>query len=353
MLYCKKVVNKMNILVTGGAGFIGSNFIIYMLNKYSNYKIVNLDLLTYAGNLENLEEVANHPNYEFVKGNICNRELVEYLFSKYQFQGVFHFAAESHVDNSIKNPGAFVETNVNGTYTVLDVARNHWMDAPNKVKEEFVNARFHHISTDEVFGSLGDEGYFTEESPYAPNSPYSASKAASDMLVRSYFHTYGMNVVTTNCSNNFGPRQHEEKLIPTVIRKALAGETIPIYGNGLNVRDWLFVDDHCRAIDLVFHKGKIGETYLVGGNNEKSNIELANEICGILDELALEKLHEQGISSFKSLISFVEDRAGHDFRYAVDSSKLQEQLGFRTKLNDYKNFMKTVQYYLDKNNNIT
>lgn len=341
-------MKKLNLLVTGGAGFIGSNFIIYMLNKYSDYKIVNLDLLTYAGNLENLNEVANHPNYEFVKGNICNRELVEHLFSKFQFQGVIHFAAESHVDNSIKNPGAFVETNVNGTYTLLDVARNYWMDAPGKIKKEFSRARFHHISTDEVFGSLGEEGYFTEQSQYAPNSPYSASKAASDMLVRSYYHTYGMNVVTTNCSNNFGPRQHEEKLIPTIIRKALAGESIPIYGSGLNVRDWLFVEDHCRAIDLVFHEGESGELYLVGGHNEKTNIEIANDICGILDEVATDKLQEYGLSSFKTLITYVEDRAGHDFRYAIDSSKLQNQLGFKPKVNYQETIKKTIEYYLKK-----
>lgn len=339
----------MNLLVTGGAGFIGSNFIIYMLNKYPNYKIINLDLLTYAGNTKNLREVAENPNYEFVKGNICNRELIENLFSKYHFQGVIHFAAESHVDNSIKDPGAFVETNVNGTYTLLDVARQHWMEAPNKVKKEFTSARFHHISTDEVFGSLGEEGYFTEQSSYAPNSPYSASKAASDMLVRSYYHTYGMNVVTTNCSNNFGPKQHEEKLIPTIIRKALAGESIPIYGSGLNVRDWLYVEDHCMAIDAVFHKGTSGEIYLIGGQNEKTNIEIAKDICEILDDVATDKLQEYVLSSFKSLISFVEDRAGHDFRYAIDSSKIQKQLGFKQKMNYYENLKRTIHHYLGNN----
>lgn len=336
----------MNLLVTGGAGFIGSNFIIYMLNKYSKYKIINLDLLTYAGNLNNLKEVENHSNYEFIKGNVCNRELVEFLFQKYQFQGVIHFAAESHVDNSIKNPGAFVETNVNGTYTVLDVARNYWMESPGKVKKEFEKARFHHISTDEVFGTLGNEGYFTEDSPYAPNSPYSASKAASDMVVKSYFQTYGMNVVITNCSNNFGPRQHDEKLIPTIIRKALAGESIPIYGNGLNVRDWLYVEDHCIAIDEVFHKGKAGELYLVGGNNEKTNLEIAHIICEILDELATKKLQDYDIHSFSSLISFVEDRAGHDFRYAIDSSKLRNELIWEPKTNFYNGLIQTINYYL-------
>ncbi|QCR31506.1 dTDP-glucose 4,6-dehydratase [Lysinibacillus sp. SGAir0095] len=318
----------MNLLVTGGAGFIGSNFIIYMLNKFPKYKIVNLDLLTYAGNLENLKAVEKHPNYEFVKGNICNRELVEYLFSKYEFQGVIHFAAESHVDNSIKNPSAFVETNVLGTFTVLDVARNTWLDKQNEVKEKYKNARFHHISTDEVYGTLGEGGYFTEDSPYAPNSPYSASKAASDMLVRSYYHTYGLNVVTTNCSNNFGPNQHDEKLIPTIIRKALAFESIPIYGEGLNVRDWLFVEDHCRAIDLVFHDGKSGETYLIGADNERTNLDLVNEICEILDEKLQLKLKEKEMNSFKQLITFVDDRPGHDFRYAIDFSKINLELGF-------------------------
>lgn len=318
----------MNLLVTGGAGFIGSNFIIYILNKYPRYKIVNLDLLTYAGNLENLKDVEKHPNYEFVKGDICNRELVEYLFSKYEFQGVIHFAAESHVDNSIKDPSAFVETNVLGTFTVLDVARNTWLNKKNEVKEKFENARFHHISTDEVYGTLGKYGYFTEDSPYAPNSPYSASKAASDMLVRSYYHTYGLNVVTTNCSNNFGPNQHDEKLIPTIIRKALAFESIPIYGEGLNVRDWLFVEDHCRAIDLVFHEGKSGETYLIGADNERTNLDLVNEICEILDEKLQLKLKEKEMNSFKELITFVEDRPGHDFRYAIDFSKINQELGF-------------------------
>lgn len=336
----------MNILVTGGAGFIGSNFIIYILNKYPQYKIINLDLLTYAGSLDNLKVVEDNSNYNFVLGNICNRELVENLFEKYKFQGVIHFAAESHVDNSIKNPGAFVETNVYGTYTVLDVARKYWMKSPGIVKKDFINARFHHISTDEVFGSLGKEGYFTEESPYAPNSPYSASKAASDMLVRSYFHTYGMNVVMTNCSNNFGPKQHDEKLIPTVIRKALAGEAIPVYGNGLNVRDWLFVEDHCSAIDLVFHRGNSGELYLIGGNNEKTNLEIVNDICEILDEVANEKLQEYGLNSFKSLISFVEDRAGHDFRYAIDSSKLINQFRLKLNMNYYEDLNKTIIYYL-------
>jgi len=336
----------VNLLVTGGAGFIGSNFISYILSEYPQYKIINLDILTYAGNLENLKEVENHPNYEFIEGDICDRDLIGFLFKKYDFQGVFHFAAESHVDNSIKNPETFVKTNVNGTFTLLDVARRHWMEAPNRVKRKFVNARFHHVSTDEVFGSLGSEGYFTEESPYAPNSPYSASKAASDMLVRSFYHTYGMNVVTTNCSNNFGQRQHAEKLIPTIIRKAIAFESIPIYGDGLNIRDWLYVEDHCRAIDLVFHGSDAGETYLIGGHNEKTNLEIVNDICEILDEKLSNKLKEKNMYSFKELITFVEDRSGHDFRYAIDSRKIQEKLKFSFERDFLLLLEETVYWYL-------
>jgi len=337
----------MNLLITGGMGFIGSNFIIHIVNKYPQYKVVNLDLLTYAADTLNLKEVEQHPNYEFVQGNICNRELVEYLFKKYNFEGVIHFAAESHVDNSIKNPGLFVETNVNGTFILLDVAKNHWMEAPNKYYKGFENARFHHVSTDEVYGTLGKFGYFTEESKYAPNSPYSASKAASDMLARSYFHTYKMNVTTTNCSNNFGPRQHKEKLIPTIIRHAVAFESIPIYGNGMNVRDWLYVEDHCEAIDLVFHKGRVGETYVIGSQNEKTNIEIAYYICEILDNLLAHKLREKNMHSFKSLITYVEDRAGHDFRYAIDNAKYKRE--FEQTFSDFELSLKeTVLYYLNK-----
>lgn len=336
---------KRNLLVTGGAGFIGSNFIHYMLNKYSDVNIVNLDLLTYAGDLNNLSDVEDYQNYHFFQGNICDRILIESLFEQYQFDGVIHFAAESHVDNSIENPGAFVETNVNGTFTLIDVARNFWMEAPNRYKKQFENARFHHVSTDEVYGTLGAEGYFTEETPYAPNSPYSASKAASDMLVRSYYHTYGMDVVTTNCSNNFGPMQHDEKLIPTIIRKALAFEQIPIYGSGMNIRDWLYVEDHCRAIDLVFHYGKAGESYLIGGNNERTNIEIATKICGILDEKFQEKLRVSKFESFKELINFVEDRAGHDFRYAIDAKKIRQELDWIPIYSFEEAIEKTINYY--------
>lgn len=336
----------IKLLITGGAGFIGANFIHYMLTKYPTYEFVNLDALTYAGDLTKLKSVENHSNYTFVQGDIRDRQLVEQLFEKYQFDGVIHFAAESHVDNSIKNPGAFVETNVNGTFTLLDVARRYWMEAPFKVKKAFEHARFHHISTDEVYGTLGKEGYFTEETPYAPNSPYSASKASSDMLVRSYYHTYGMNVVTTNCSNNYGPLQHEEKLIPTVIRKAVTGQNLPIYGTGENVRDWLYVKDHCSAIDVVFHSGIAGETYLIGGNNELTNIEIVNMICAILDEQCPNLLLQYNLESFSRLITFVEDRAGHDFRYAIDATKLKNTLGWVPKTSFEDGIRKTISSYL-------
>ncbi|MCS6832903.1 MAG: dTDP-glucose 4,6-dehydratase, partial [Flammeovirgaceae bacterium] len=247
------------ILITGGAGFIGSNFLPYFIDKYPDYFLINLDKLTYAGNLDNLSELKGHPRYKFVEGDIGNRDLVRHLFQEYDVRGVIHFAAESHVDNSITGPEAFILTNVNGTFNLIDVARKYWMKAPFVFREGYETCRFHHISTDEVYGSLGETGFFTEETPYAPNSPYSASKASSDMIVRAYHHTYGMNVVTTNCSNNYGPKQHDEKLIPVIIRKALSGEPIPIYGDGKNVRDWLYVLDHCKGIDLVFHRGKAGE----------------------------------------------------------------------------------------------
>jgi len=332
------------ILITGGAGFIGANFIPYFLKNNSDYYIVNLDLLTYAGDLQNLEEVENNENYTFVKGDICNRKLVEDLFNEHQFNGVIHFAAESHVDNSIKNPDAFIKTNVNGTFTVLDVAKNYWLDSSNNYREVFKNARFHHISTDEVYGTLGKEGLFTEETAYAPNSPYSASKASSDFLVRSYFHTYGLNVVTTNCSNNYGPKQHQEKLIPTIIRKAITGEDIPIYGDGKNIRDWLYVLDHCNAIELAFKKGKTGETYNVGGNNEHTNLYIANTICEILDKVYPKK------NTYKEQIRFVKDRLGHDFRYAIDACKIERELGWKANENFESGIEKTIHWYLKKLN---
>ncbi|WP_020529636.1 dTDP-glucose 4,6-dehydratase [Flexithrix dorotheae] len=335
-------MNK-SILITGGAGFIGSNFVPYFLEKYKDYTIINLDSLTYAGNLENLKEAEGNPNYEFVKGDICDRGLIESLFEKHDIRGVIHFAAESHVDNSISGPEAFIKTNVNGTFTLLDVARNRWMDGPFQYKEEYEDCRFHHISTDEVYGTLGETGLFTEETPYAPNSPYSASKAASDMIVRSYFHTYGMDVVTTNCSNNYGPKQHDEKLIPTIIRKAINKEAIPIYGDGKNIRDWLYVIDHCTGIDLVFHTGKSGETYNIGGRNEKNNLYIVDTICKILDE---KKPLESG--SYTQFITFVKDRPGHDRRYAIDATKIETELGWKADENFESGIIKTVDYYLNK-----
>ena len=342
-------MEKKSILVTGCAGFIGSNFVPYFLEKYPNYHIVNLDLLTYAGNLENLKEVEGNPNYTFIKGNICNRELVEYIFDTFDIKGVIHFAAESHVDNSIKNPGIFVETNVNGTFTLLDVAYKKWMEKPFQFKKEYEGCRFHHISTDEVYGTLGESGLFREDTPYAPNSPYSASKASSDMIVRSYKETYGMNTVITNCSNNYGPKQHDEKLIPTIIRKALAGEPIPIYGDGKNIRDWLYVLDHCKGIDLVYHTGKSGETYNIGGRNERTNLQIVDTITSILDEKVPPK-ERIGKESYKELITFVEDRAGHDRRYAIDATKIENELGWRADENFDTGIVKTIDWYLKKYN---
>ncbi|RXJ69154.1 dTDP-glucose 4,6-dehydratase [Halarcobacter ebronensis] len=332
------------ILVTGCAGFIGSNFVPYFLDKYKEYNLVNLDLLTYAGNLENLKECENNTRYKFIKGDICNRELVEFIFNEYDIKGVIHFAAESHVDNSIKNPGVFIETNVNGTYTLVDVAQKYWMEKPFKYKDEYKDCRFHHISTDEVYGTLGEEGFFTETTPYAPNSPYSASKASSDMIIRAYHETFGLNTVITNCSNNYGPKQHDEKLIPTIIRNALNEKNIPIYGDGKNIRDWLYVLDHCKGIDLVFHKGLAGETYNIGGRNERTNLQIVNRICEILDE----KLPSKNLKSYKELITFVEDRAGHDRRYAIDATKLENELGWNADENFDSGIIKTVEGYLQK-----
>jgi dTDP-glucose 4,6-dehydratase len=332
-----------SILVTGGAGFIGSNFLPYFIEKYSDYQVINLDLLTYAGNLDNLSEIAQNPRYYFVKGDICDRNLVESIFQKYDIQGVIHFAAESHVDNSIARPDAFVQTNIYGTFTLLDVARKYWMNMPFEYKEQYENCRFHHISTDEVYGTLGSTGLFTESTPYAPNSPYSASKASSDMIVRSYHHTYGMNVVTTNCSNNYGQKQHDEKLIPVIIRKALHHQPIPIYGDGLNVRDWLYVLDHCKGIDLVYHQGKSGETYNIGGRNERTNLYIVNTICEILD-----KKRPLNNLSYKSFITFVKDRAGHDRRYAIDATKIENELRWQAEENFESGIIKTIDWYLQK-----
>ncbi len=332
------------ILITGGAGFIGSNFVPYFCEKYPEYKIINLDKLTYAGNLENLRSCENMPNYSFVQGDICDVDLVEKLFRENDVRGVIHFAAESHVDNSITGPRAFINTNIIGTFNLLDAARRHWMDVPGRVKPGYADARFHHISTDEVYGALGATGEFREDTPYAPNSPYSASKASSDFLVRAYHHTYGMNTTTSNCSNNYGPKQHDEKLIPHIISCALAGKSLPIYGRGENVRDWLYVMDHCRAIDLIFHQGRAGETYNVGGHNERNNITIVKTICSILDEL---RPRADG-KKYESQIEFVADRAGHDFRYAIDAGKLEQELGWRANETFDTGIVKTVKWYLDR-----
>ncbi len=332
------------ILITGGAGFIGSNFVPYFCEKYPEYKIINLDKLTYAGNLENLRSCENMPNYSFVQGDICDADLIEKLFRENDVRGVIHFAAESHVDNSITGPRAFINTNIIGTFNLLDAARRHWMDAPGRIKPGYADARFHHISTDEVYGALGETGEFREDTPYAPNSPYSASKASSDFLVRAYHHTYGMNTTTSNCSNNYGPKQHNEKLIPHIISCALAGKSLPIYGRGENVRDWLYVMDHCRAIDLIFHQGRAGETYNVGGHNERNNITIVKTICSILDEL---RPRADG-KKYESQIEFVADRAGHDFRYAIDAGKLEQELGWRANETFDTGIVKTVKWYLDR-----
>jgi dTDP-glucose 4,6-dehydratase len=333
---------KTNILVTVCAGFIGSNFVPYFLDKYPNCNIINLDLLTYAGNLENLRECESNHNYKFIKGDICNRELVEFIFIEYDIKGVIHFAAESHVDNSIKNPGVFIETNVNGTFTLVDVAKNYWMNKPFIYKEQYKDCRFHHISTDEVYGTLNEIDLFTEETPYAPNSPYSASKASSDMIIRSYQETYGVNTVITNCSNNYGPKQHDEKLIPTIIRKALNNESIPIYGDGKNIRDWLYVLDHCKGIDLVYHNGKQANVYNIGGRNERTNLQIVDTICTILDK----KVPKE--KSYKELITFVEDRAGHDRRYAIDATKIENELDWKANENFDSGIVKTIEWYIEK-----
>jgi dTDP-glucose 4,6-dehydratase len=309
------------LIVTGGAGFIGSNFIKYMFDKYKYYKIINLDLLTYAGNLENLKDVQGNPNYEFIRGDIADRELVDKVFSK-GVDYIINFAAESHVDRSIDNPMGFVRTNIMGTQTLLDAARKYGVK------------KYVQISTDEVYGSLGKKGLFTEKTLLSPNSPYSASKAAADLLVKAYYKTYKLPISITRCSNNYGPNQFPEKLIPMIIKNSLENRELPIYGDGLQIRDWLHVVDHCRAIDLVFHKGIYGEIYNIGGNNEKTNIDIV--------KLILELLNKP-----KTLIKYVKDRPGHDRRYAIDSSKIQEQLGWKPKYSFRKGLDETIRWYLE------
>ena len=314
----------MQVLVTGAAGFIGSNFVEYMIKKYPSYKIVVLDKLTYAGNMNNLNNVIN--NIKFIKGDICDFELVKKIFVDENINAVVHFAAESHVDNSIKEPFVFTHTNVIGTHTLLEAARQIW-------GEGSLN-KFVHISTDEVYGALQETGYFTEKSPIKPSSPYSASKASSDLIALAYYETFKMNVSVTNCSNNYGPYQHNEKLIPHMIKLAIEGKQLPVYGQGLNVRDWLYVEDHCEAIDLVLHKGKAGERYNIGGHNEKRNIDIV--------KLILKKLNKP-----ETLISYVQDRKGHDFRYAIDPTKITNELGWYPKTKFEDGIMKTINWYIE------
>lgn len=332
------------ILITGGAGFIGSHVVRLFVNKYPEYKIVNFDALTYAGNLTNLTDVENSANYIFEKGDITDKDRVHQLFEKYQFDGVVHLAAESHVDRSISNPMEFIMTNIVGTVNLLNAAREIW-------NTDFEGKRFYHISTDEVYGSLGEEGKFLEDTPYDPRSPYSASKASSDHLVRAYFHTYHMPVVISNCSNNYGPYQFPEKLVPLFIHNIRNHKPLPVYGKGENVRDWLYVEDHAKAIDLVFHQGREGETYNIGGDNEWQNIQLIHKLCEIMDQ----KLdREKGESA--RLITYVKDRAGHDLRYAIDATKIKEELGWAPTVKFAEGFESTVDWYLSNEewlNNVT
>jgi dTDP-glucose 4,6-dehydratase len=323
-----------SILITGGAGFIGSHLTRLFVTKYPDYKIVNLDALTYAGNLNNLKDIENAPNYTFVKGDITDMDLVKSLFDTHQFTGVLHCAAESHVDRSITDPLAFVRTNVIGTVSLLQNAKEHW-------KGQMEGKIFYHISTDEVYGSLGEEGFFYETTAYDPRSPYSASKASSDHFVRAYHHTYGLPVKISNCSNNYGPFHFPEKLIPLCIHNIINKKPLPIYGKGENIRDWLFVEDHVRAIDIIFHNGKIGETYNIGGHNEWTNISLVKELCKQMDK----KLGRAEGES-EQLITYVKDRAGHDLRYAIDATKLKEELGWMPSLQFEEGLSKTIDWYL-------
>lgn len=323
-----------NILVTGGAGFIGSHLVRLLVNKYPEYHIINMDLLTYAGNLENLKDIEHKENYNFVRCDICNFEKVMEVFEIYKIDSVIHLAAESHVDRSIKDPFSFAKTNVMGTLSLLQAAKIFWND-------KFENKLFYHVSTDEVYGSLAAKGYFTEQTKYDPHSPYSASKASSDHFVRSFFDTYGLPIMISNCSNNYGSYQFPEKLIPLFINNIINNKSLPVYGNGENVRDWLYVDDHARAIDLIFHDGSIGETYNIGGFNEWRNIDLIKIIIQTVDRL----LNRENGSSEK-LITYVKDRAGHDLRYAIDSSKLKNELGWEPSLQFEEGIEKTVKWYL-------
>jgi len=322
------------ILITGGAGFIGSHCVRHFVNKYTNYKIINVDALTYAGSIGSLSDIADADNYEFIKGDIGDAELIGSIFDKHNIEGVIHFAAESHVDRSIENPLAFVETNVLGTCSLLNVAKSKWGD-------DLGGKKFYHISTDEVYGSLGKTGYFVEDTPYDPRSPYSASKASSDHFVRAYYHTYGFPILISNCSNNYGPYQFPEKLIPLMINNIINEKPLPVYGDGLNIRDWLMVTDHVEAIDEVYHKGKISETYNIGGNNERTNLDLVHALCDIVD-----KKLDRPAGHSRSLITFVKDRPGHDRRYAIDAEKIKNELGWEPRYTVEQGLEETIEWYL-------
>lgn len=330
------------ILVTGGAGFIGSAVVRHIINDTQD-ALVNVDKLTYAGNLESLESLANHPRYAFEQVDICDRAALDRVFAEHQPDAVMHLAAESHVDRSIDGPAAFIETNIVGTYTLLEAARAYWHDMPSEKKAAF---RFHHISTDEVYGDLhGTDDLFTETTPYAPSSPYSASKASSDHLVRAWLRTYGLPTIVTNCSNNYGPYHFPEKLIPLMILNALDGKPLPVYGDGMQIRDWLFVEDHARALYQVVTEGEIGETYNIGGHNEKANIEVVRTICALLEELVPNK--PQGVARYEDLITYVKDRPGHDVRYAIDAAKIGRELGWQPQETFESGIRKTVEWYLN------
>ena len=335
---------KKNILITGGAGFIGSHLVRLFVNKYPGYHIVNLDKLTYAGNLENLSDIENKGNYTFVKGCITEQQFIFDLFEKYKIDSVIHLAAESHVDRSITNPLEFIEANIVGTVNLLNAAKGNWAN-------NMEGKRFYHVSTDEVYGSLGETGFFVESTPYDPRSPYSASKASSDHLVRAYYHTYKLPIVISNCSNNYGPNQFPEKLIPLVINNIKNNKPLPVYGDGKYTRDWLWVVDHAEAIDLIFHKGADGETYNIGGNNERKNIELVETLCDTMDELL-----GRPIGQSRNLITFVKDRPGHDRRYAIDATKLKDELGWEPTIQPEEGLKKTAEWYLANEewlNNVT
>lgn len=329
----------MRVLVTGGAGFIGSAVVRHLIGE-TGHHVLNVDKLTYAGNLESLAPVQKNARYSFIKADICNRPVIADAFTSFRPDAVMHLAAESHVDRSIEGPAEFINTNVVGTYTLLEAALSYWSKLPREQAKVF---RFHHISTDEVYGALGSEGQFLEDTRYDPRSPYSATKAASDHLVRAWGHTYGLPILVTNCSNNYGPYQFPEKLIPLLIIKGLAGEPLPVYGRGLNVRDWLFVDDHAEALALVLERGRIGETYNVGGASERRNIDVAHALCEVMDEL----VPRPGKTAHRELITFVPDRPGHDFRYAIDFSKLKSELGWQPRHSFETGLRSTVQWYID------